>query len=191
MKKLLLSVLIMGLVLCTGMMQAQAATIDFVPPSQTIFLGDPATVGMAVTLGANDLPLAGFDLFVAYDSTIVDFTGATYGTALLPSVQITSAAGSNPLEVFELSLGPGVATSPIDIVSLLFQGVGVGTSALNVLAGVPGTVALSLLSDLDGNPIAFTATPGSITVERIPEPATMLLLGGGLAGLFFLRRKQS
>ena len=34
------------------------------------------------------------------------------------------------------------------------------------------------------------AAPASVTVDAVPEPSTFLLLGGGLAGLIWWRRKS-
>jgi hypothetical protein len=47
---------------------------------------------------------------------------------------------------------------------------------------------LSVLSDADGNSLAFEVDKGSIS--PVPEPATLLLVGSGLAAIAGIRRKR-
>jgi hypothetical protein len=49
---------------------------------------------------------------------------------------------------------------------------------------------LSNVTELDFIDWPATIAIDNLTISKVPEPGTMLLLGTGLAGLFFLKKKQ-
>lgn len=49
---------------------------------------------------------------------------------------------------------------------------------------------LSNVTELDFIDGPATIAIDNLTISKVPEPGTMLLLGTGLAGLFFLKKKQ-
>lgn len=80
--------------------------------------------------------------------------------------------------------GPGVSGSGV-LANIRFEAIGVGTSALSF------SDLLVLTST--GTDIAVTAAAAQLTVvdgaAEVPEPASMLLIGAGLAGVAALRRR--
>ena len=182
---------ILGLLLMLQAGVAQATiSLDFVPPSQSVSLGTPVTVGLQIS-GLGDLvppSLGTFDLDVSFDPTILSFSGATYGTGLdvlgLGSLQITTP-GVGTVNLFELSfdsvddlntLQPGTFT----LATLTFDTIGLGASALGF--------HVNALGDADGN--SLSAVPGVGSITAVPEPGTMFLLGTGLMGALLFRRRR-
>jgi hypothetical protein len=81
-------------------------------------------------------------------------------------VSLTGGANSGSVNLFDILVGPGAAP-------------GVYTFTTTLLGGIDGD-ADNTLATKD-----FT-----ITVAAVPEPASMLLLGSGLAGVAVLRRRR-
>ena len=64
------------------------------------------------------------------------------------------------------------------------------TAVITMILGDSIPVSGFYLSQIDNDTLESIYFSGSIDIQPIPEPATMLLLGTGLAGLFGYRRKK-
>lgn len=143
-------------------------------------------VGVRISGLGNGAPpsLGAYDLDVSFDDVILDFAGLTFGDPVLGNQLDFSVFGSiadfsedsDPniglVDFFEISLEPpGVLDSSqadsFIVATLTFDGT--DPSSLSFASVV--------LSDSVGNRIA------------VPEPATLALIGLGLAGIRYQRRK--
>ncbi|MBT1077085.1 cohesin domain-containing protein [Geobacter grbiciae] len=161
---------------------AEAFSLSLEPASQTIAVGDTATY----TLGVSDFSaifFTDYTVALSFDSSILSFDSANFitgtGTATFPG-----SPGFFLLEGVSLLTDP--VSAPLDLVSLTFTGIGLGTTDLiiadNTFADL-GTLDLfgaDTVSDAQANVV-----PGPI-----PEPGTLILLGAGLAGLAVWRRRR-
>ncbi|AJE04133.1 PEP-CTERM sorting domain-containing protein [Geobacter pickeringii] len=180
--------------------QAMAATISFNPLNQSIQLGQQASIGVDLTLGAAET-LQGFALDIAFNPAILTSTNPNPDDNVFLNLGTFTPAVANYVANFfqdplDLSLhlaGVGPLGSAADlltdgtftIATLTFAGTGVGTSPVNLL----GTSEYLLLGNLATTP--FAPASASVTVAPVPEPGTVILLGLGLAGFFAYRKKVS
>jgi PEP-CTERM motif len=184
MKKLIwLSMLVgfFGLLRATPIL---AISLDFVPVSQTVGLGQSVTVDVVISnLGAGiPLSVGAFDLDVNFDLTILSPTDVTFGPFLGdpgPFEALTSFTFSPGVadfaEVSLLSVPALDALQPASftLATLSFDTLAVGTSPL--------TFSQVIVDDAFGNKLTIDAGSGSVNV--VPEPGTFLLLVTGLVGL--------
>ncbi len=192
MKRIFLSSLLGMLLLCSPGL-AQAITLGFEPLFQKVSLGVSFDVALRIAdLGDGAAPSLGvFDLDVTFDPTILGFSGVTYGDPLLGDQldlfglgSITATTPSvGTVNLFELSLDfPDdldlLQAGSFTLATLNFDTLGIGVSPLGV--------SINALGDAYGDPLSATVSPGSVSV---PEPSTLLLLGSGLAGLVWRRRR--
>ncbi len=179
--------------------QAQATLISFNPGSQSVDLGDVATVDLRISDLGDDI-LTAFDLDIRFDNSILDFQSFTFGTGLdtfgIGTINGAPDISSGLVNIFEISFDLDsdlMLSQPNDFVlgTFAFDTLSIGTSALditvNALAGefvfdpdLGYAVASSLEADLQS---------GSISV--VPVPAAIWLFGTALIGLVgFIRLRK-
>ena len=196
MKKLIVVLIVfLMLVFCNATM-SQAVTLSFDPISQDVLLGNPVDVELTISGLGNYSPdsLSTFDLNIGFDPAILDFSSVSYGDPVLgdqldllgvgfPIITTTPSVGS--VNLFELSFNTvdelnNSQADSFTLTTLTFDTLFLGTSSLDI--------SVNTLGDANGNQLTYSLESGSINV--IPEPATILLLSSGLAGLGFLRKKK-
>ena len=200
MKKLIILFVAFLMIVFCNATASQAVMLSFDHSFQGILVGDPVDVELVIAgLGVGTAPsLSSFDLFIGYDPAILNLTAVTFGDELDVfnlggNTQIVSTYASGIEQIYELSLD-----SPADLVAwqadsftlatLTFDTLALGTSSLDILDPNPPLYASMLVDEWWGS-LSFDRQSGSINV--VPEPATILLLGSGLAGLGFLRKKKT
>jgi len=179
---------------------SQAVTIGFNPISQDVLLGNQTNVDLVISgLGNGVAPsLSVFDLDIGFDPTILAFDSVTFGDPILGDQLDIWLLGGNPmgasvpspgvLNIFEVSLDfpwdlDDWQAEDFTLATLTFDTLALGTSYLDITINPWG------LGDAYGDPLTADLYSGNINV--VPEPATLLLLGSGLAGLGFLRKRKT
>jgi len=217
MKKLIiLLVAFLMLVLCNATV-SQAVTLSFDPAFQGVLLGNQVDVNVVISGLGNYSPdsLSVFDMDISFsfDSTFLAFTSVAFGSYLgsavddsdywdyffnpFPSDPYYENAealsdyidyGTGQVKIWEISLLPvseldALQPSNFTLATLTFDTLALGTSPLSI--------SINSLGDSDGLPLTtYSLESGSINVVLVPEPATLFLLGTGLAGIGFLRKKR-
>ena len=161
-----------------------AATIEISPGASTVSAGDPLSLDITI----NDVAdIYAFEFDLSFDPSILSAIGITEGpflaaggaTSFLPG-SIDNALGTVSMTGDSL-LGPipGVTGSGT-LATIDFIALAVGTSPVD-LSGI-------VVLDSDLNDVFVGTVNGSVNV--VPEPSTLILVGGSLAVLG-LRRRQT
>jgi len=176
-----------------GVATSHAISLNFVPSNQAVLPGTPVTVDVEVSgLSAAAEIVSAFDLDVLYDSTILTATDVTFGPLLGdPSFEaLTEFLFPSPgvVDFAELSFLPdsdlaALQGDTVFLAQLSFDTLGVGSSSL--------AFVLDTFNDVKGrNGIILDLFPGSGSVDVVPEPATLVLMGTGLIALVGWRLRK-
>ncbi len=181
------------LFVAAGRAQAEVITFEnFAPPGGLVNVNPASPYSEAgFRLTPSNATSAVFDA-----AAVVDMPGNTtdfFGFAENNIITLTNVAGV-PFNLSSLLLGPTIlAASPSVTITLVgnFAGGGSLTSTFSLLTTAT-PVTLSGFNNLTS--VVFSTTDDSgidnINVTPVPEPATMLLFGAGLAGVAMKVRKR-
>jgi len=196
MKNRLITAIVTTLTLCTAA-PATAITIEFIPPSQSVSVGSTTTMDLVISgLRDREAPSLGvFDLDVGFDSSILNFSGATFGNQLdlfgLGSLQGV-IAGVGTVNLFELSFDLADGLDDLQagsflLATLSFEALASGSSALSL--------SINALGDSLGDPLEAEVIGGTIrsvgNVSAVPEPASLPLIGIGVLSMIALVMRRN
>ena len=169
-----------------------AAFLQFDSDTNNVVVGETFTVDIQYNFfdfNTGDQDLAAFDIDVSFNDSMLDFGGYSLGDGL---GSISSG------DADDWSLGhDGFGTINLAELSWLddfsFQSDNFILASLTFTAAQYGLSDLDFthidLSDADGNPIAPPVFSGPGTVNAVPVPPAVLLLGSGLLGLIGINRR--
>jgi len=194
MKKLLVGCLSL-LAVSMFAIQARATMLSFTPSASSINIGENLDVDVVISdLGGSFV--GAFDFDVTFDDTILTFNSYSF-TDNLGDI---SAGDADDWSFGDLGFGTVNLAELSWLLDLSFQGDSFTLATLSFTGSAVGTSGLGFglanISDDWGNPIAVTLGAGTVDVAGgapVPEPATMILFGTGIAGLLGsgIRKKRA
>ena len=195
---------VFALGLITVAMAANAQSLinlELRPTVQNILVGQTATVELwAVASTPTAVELASMDVNITWNSSVVnpinsttsggavgDWTlqGFLAGPAVNSSLSDGDARWTAISNFFNIV---SVPSSGIKLINFTFTGVALGTTQVSMPATLTGSTPTDVFQPTTGNSILGTIGP-SVTINVVPEPATMTALGLGLAAMLRSRKR--
>lgn len=191
-KKVLILLISLSVFFISASASATLITVGFDPSSIISVPGDTFSTDLIVNIDLTS-PISSFGLDITFDSDILDIVGAVVDSSTFGGSTVDfTTDGLIELTgfVFPPPFGPGQVSGGLTLPTLTFLSVAVGTTAL--------TPEITIGDPTEGFGIPFppgglvslsdiTLEVGSVLV--VPVPATMLLLGTGLAIFAGFRKK--
>lgn len=185
MKKFILFFVAVNSVFLISAGALHALSLSFNPQDTVVLVGDSFNVDIVADI-ESDEAIVGWGLDLGYDTTQLSWDSVTVGPLWTPlSGDGDGLGGLFPPPSFPPT---GVWGSDVLLASLEFSCLDIGISSLD-LSVTPDdwTEGFAIDPNLGSGLVDWNYASGS--VSNVPEPATMLLLGFGLAGLAGAKRK--
>ena len=168
-------------------------TLSVIPNQSSVNIGSPLSVDVVINSIDNfDFTLGGFDIDLAYDTSVLELTGISFGSALgdeslLESVTDSSASTSGTANLTELSFLEASASDCVFclapylqdlqgnsfiLVSLTFDSIGTGNSGFDL--------NINVLSDGYANPLDANKNVNQAQITSVPLPAAIWLFASML-----------
>ncbi len=162
---------------------------------------------MVQTPGVPFAPLVGFLTFASAPTIRLDLTSIDVGSFTSTDCFAPPAAGQTCTP--PVGFGGGVGTNPFNLnnttattstASITFHGNAVNTTTgetsnfIGVFSSQFTVPYQTLLQDIAAGmtvSTSYSATVTTTAASTVPEPATMILLGSGLIGIFVIGRKRA
>ena len=175
---------------------AEAISLEFVPVSQSIVIGNQVTVDV-IASNPDGTMVGTYDFFVNYDPSVLTLNDVVFVTTLggpSNSIQDDTETPVGKVNVSELSLLADLTpfqnvTDDILLFSMIFDTNMIGTSPLTFsenIAGVDG----GFLGNESGQPIVLDSV-GKGTINVVPIPGVIWLMGSGVLVLYGFSIRQS
>ena len=188
--RLMFAILVFGSGLAPA---ANAVTLSVIPEGPAVNVGSTFSVDVVASgLVDGAAPSIGtYDLDLSYNSSVVSFASATFGTGLnvlgLGSIQDVDSSVPGKVNLFELSLDSQADLNQLQndtfkLFTLTFNAAAAGSTALGL--------TINALGDAAGNSLDATLQNATVAVAPVPLPSTVLLLLSGLCVLVLTRTRR-
>jgi PEP-CTERM motif len=185
MKKFILFFVAVNSVFIVSTSGLHALSLSFDLQDTVVLVGNSFNVDIVADIEASEA-IIGWGLDLTYDTTQLSWDSVTVGSLWTPLSGDGDGLGGLYPPPFLPGIPTGASGTDVLLATLDFTCLALGTSSLDLSVDDP-TEGFALDPNLGFGFVDWDYTPGS--VANVPEPATMLLLGFGLAGLAGAKRK--